>query len=154
MWKYFKPLAGLIKRCCMSSNTNWHTSIKLTSATTPPRWWCPKNTFSQKVNKMSFEWKKSMILAFSHFNNYFVTHCHILAIFNILDLLLSELSHHIAKAPSIPKHIFKVWKEKEIVTRHFFMESNAVISCNVLEMSGMCLGPVWYISWTYLGFIT
>ena len=34
-----------------------------------------------------------MFLAFSHFNNFFVTHGHIPAIFNFLDLILSELSN-------------------------------------------------------------
>ena len=37
--------------------------------------------------------EKSMFLAYFHFNNFFVTHGHIPAIFNLLDLTLSELSH-------------------------------------------------------------
>ena len=41
---------------------------------------------------MSIEWK-SMLFAFSDFNNYLFTHSHIPAIFDILDLILSELSH-------------------------------------------------------------
>ena len=34
-----------------------------------------------------------MFLAYSHFDNFFVTHGHIPSIFNLLDLTLSELSH-------------------------------------------------------------
>ena len=41
---------------------------------------------------MSFEWK-SMFVASFHFNNFFVTHGHIPATFNLLHLMLSTLSH-------------------------------------------------------------
>ena len=51
--------------------------------------------FTQKVDKISFEWK-SMCFAFSHINNFLVTHSHIPAIF-LLDLILSDLSH--SKSP-------------------------------------------------------
>ena len=40
-----------------------------------------KLPFHKKVDKISFEWK-SMYFAFSHFNNFFVNHGHIPAIFN------------------------------------------------------------------------
>ena len=49
--------------------------------------------FNIKVEKIRFE-GRSMFFAFSHFNNFFVTHGHIPAIFNFLDLILSELSHN------------------------------------------------------------
>ena len=36
--------------------------------------------------------KKYVFFAFSHFNNFFVTYGHVPAIFNFLDMILSELS--------------------------------------------------------------
>ena len=93
-WKYWKLLAILIRRCCKSSNTNCSTYIKLTAATTPLRWWYQKNyTFTKKVDKKSFKWKKVCFFAFFHFNNFFVTPGHIPAIFDLWDPILSELSH-------------------------------------------------------------
>ena len=53
-------------------------------------------TFSQKVDQISFEWKCLCFFLFffhPHFNNFLVTHGHTPAIFNFLDLILSELSH-------------------------------------------------------------
>ena len=98
-----------MKRCCKSSNTNGNTYIELTAVRQLRSGAVKKFTFSQKngqnqlwiekyvfcffplqklflpvnikVEKISFEWK-SMFLAFSHFNNFFVTHGHIPAIFN------------------------------------------------------------------------
>ena len=93
MWTYLKLLARLIKRCCKSSNTKCNTYIKLTEAMTAPRWcWQKMNLFNIKMDKISFEWK-SMFFAFSYFNNFFGTQGHIPAIFNLLDLMLSALSH-------------------------------------------------------------
>ena len=58
--------------------------------------------------------EKSMFFAFSHFKYFFVTHGHIPAIFNFLDLILSQLSHsHIHIHIHIPKHIFEVWKQNQ-----------------------------------------
>ena len=48
--------------------------------------------FHKKVDKKSFEWK-SMLFAFFHFKNFFVTPGHIQAIFNFWDPILPELSH-------------------------------------------------------------
>ena len=82
----------------------------MTAAATAPLWCCQKiYLFTKKVDKIGFECK-SMFFALSHFDNFFVTHGHIPAIFNFLDLILSELSH--SQSPSILKHIFKVWKPK------------------------------------------
>jgi hypothetical protein len=52
----------------------------MTAATTAPSWCC------QKINLLN---AKSMFFAFSHFNNFFVTHGHIPATFNLLYLMLS-----------------------------------------------------------------
>ena len=98
----------LIKRCCMSSNTNCNTYIKLTTATTAPRWWYPKITlFTKKWAKRALN-EKVCVFAIFHFNNLFVTPGHIPALLNFLDPILSELSH--SQSPSIPEHIFKIWK--------------------------------------------
>ena len=48
--------------------------------------------FYKKVDKICFEWK-SVFFAFSHLKYFFVTHGHIPALFNYLDLILSDLSH-------------------------------------------------------------
>ena len=103
-----KPLARLVKRCCKSKNTNCNTYIKLTAATTAPRWCCQKiYHFTKKGKKTALKEKiKFFFSAFSHFNNFFGTHSHLPAIFNFLDLLLSALSH--SQSPCIPKHAFKV----------------------------------------------
>ncbi len=115
--KYLKPLARLIKRCCKSSNTHWNTYIKLTAATTAPRWCCQKiYLFTKKVIKISLEWK-SMFIAYSHFNNFFVTHGHIPAIFNFLDITLSELSHS-----QSPRHSKTYLQKLEIkIETHFIL---------------------------------
>ena len=42
-----------------------------------------------------------MFLAYSHFNNFGVTHGHITAIINLLDIMLSALSH----SQSVVHHI-------------------------------------------------
>ena len=42
LWKYFEPFARLIRWCFKSSNTNCNTYIKLTAATSAPRWCCKK----------------------------------------------------------------------------------------------------------------
>ena len=67
-------------------------------------------TFYKKVNKVSFEWK-SMFFCFFPLQIFFVTHGHIPPIFNFLTWFF--LNYHIAKAPTIPKHIFKAWKPNQ-----------------------------------------
>ena len=67
----------------------------MTAAATAPMWCCQKiYLLTNKVGKISFEWKKVFFLAFSHFNNFFVTQGQIPAISNFLDLILPELSHN------------------------------------------------------------
>ena len=91
--KYFKPLARLIRSCCKSLNTNCNTYIKLTAATTARRWCCQKvNIFTKKWTKLALN-EKVCFFAFSNFNTFFGTRGHIPAIFNLLDLMLSALSH-------------------------------------------------------------
>ena len=103
-----KLLALLIKRCCKSSNTNCNTYIKLTAATTAPCWCC------QKINLLTKKWTKSAL-------NEKV--CFLLFPTSITFLLLTVTyqpylifwallyqNYHTAKAHSIPKHIFKIWK--------------------------------------------
>jgi hypothetical protein len=56
----------------------------LTAATTAQRWCCQKaNLFTHKKwAKLALN-EKRMFFAFSHFNNFFGTHGHIPAIFNL-----------------------------------------------------------------------
>ena len=80
----------------MSSNTNSNTYIELTTAATVPVWRCQKIYLLTKKQKKSALNEKVCFFVFSHFNNFFVTHGHIPAIFNVLDLILSELSHNLS----------------------------------------------------------
>ena len=98
LWKYFKPLAKLIKRCCKSSNTNCNTYVKLTAVTKAPRWCCQQMNLFPKKKWTKWAWNEIKKCFF--FLHFFVTQGHIPTMFNWLDLILS------AKAPSIPKHIF------------------------------------------------
>ena len=120
--KYVIPLARLIKRCCKSSNTNCNTYIKLTAATTAPRWCCQNFLlFHKKVDKIRFE-RKSMFFAYSHFNYFFGTHGHIQAIFIFLDLMLSALSYsqspkhsktYLQSLETKPETQYMLWQSQE-----------------------------------------
>ena len=107
--KYLKLLAILIKKCCKSSNTNCNVYIKLNPAMTAPRWWYPKiNLFTNKWTKIALRETNMFFCCFFHFNNFFVTPGHIPVIF-IFETQFYQ-NCHIAKLPSIPEHIFKIWK--------------------------------------------
>ena len=108
LWKYLKPLARLIKRCCKSSNTYWNTYIKLTAATTARRWWYPKiNLFTKKWTKRALN-EKVCFLLFSTSITF------LLLPVTFKPYLIFETQFyqncHTAKAPSIPENIFKIWK--------------------------------------------
>ena len=106
--KYLKPLPRLIKRCCKSSNTHWNTYIKLTAATTAPHWWCPKTyhftkkwtkrALNEKVCYLLFSTSKTFLLLLVTFKPYLIFETQVYQ------------NCHTAKAPSIPEHIFKIWK--------------------------------------------
>ena len=69
-----------------------------------------KITFSQKSGQNQLGMKKYVFFAFSHFNNFFVTHSHIPAILNFLDLILLELSH--SQSPQHSKTYLKILETK------------------------------------------
>ena len=56
MWKYFKLIASVIRKCCKSSNINCNTYTKVTAATRAPYWCCQQIYLLKKVDKMN-EWK-------------------------------------------------------------------------------------------------
>ena len=87
---FFLPLF-LIKRCCKSSYTNCNTYIKLTAAATALLWCCQKiYLFTKKWTKSALN-EKVYFFAFSHFNNFFVTHCHIPAITGLQTSFFLEI---------------------------------------------------------------
>ena len=74
-----------------------------------------------------------MYFSFPHFNNFFVTHGHIPAIFMFLDMMLTELSH--SQSPNILKHIFKVWKPKQkLILYHGKVKETFFISFKKAKM--------------------
>ena len=131
-----KPLVRLIKSCCKSLNTNCNTYIKLTAATTAQRWCCQKgNRFKEKWTKLALN-EKSMFFAFSHFNNFFVTHGHIPAIFNLLYLMLSALSHsqspqhsktYLQSLETKPETHFILWQSRGNLCHFSLKVENIVI---------------------------
>ena len=68
----------------LSKNIPFHKKVEKKSALNEKSIFLQKNYWSEK---------KLKLLAFSHFNNFFVTHGHITAIINLLYLILSELSY-------------------------------------------------------------
>ena len=88
MWKYLKLLAILIKRWYNLSNTNCHTYIKLTAATTAPCWWYPKINQVFSPTSILFLLLPVTFQPYLIFETQYYQNC------------------HTAKAPSIPEHIY------------------------------------------------
>ena len=77
-------------------------------ATTAPRWCCQKNSFLQRSGPNEL-WIQKIFFLTLPFSINFLLLTVTYQPYWIFKTLFNQ-NYHIAKAPSIPKHMFKVWK--------------------------------------------